>query len=163
MRGRFAGICSFTMCFLQNQIKTYQHQVGEFKYKIDIQTCNVHVMSSGPPELENVITTCDMFFQTMEKRDWNEVGVPVSICLRSHQRRCSNVESLSRTVDHIDFEDFPCVFAIINCVGRAHFRDRCMVILYWLLCGQTGCSLHWILIWQISLQLLVSKCEQTWA
>ena len=69
MRGRFAGICSFTMCFLQNQIKTYQHQVGEFKYKIDIQTCNVHVMSSGPPELENVITTCDMFFQTMEKRD----------------------------------------------------------------------------------------------
>ena len=50
---------------------------------------------------------------------------------------------------------------LLNCVGRAHFRDRCMVILYWLLCGgQTGCSLHWILIFKY---LSRAVGEQMWA
>ena len=159
MRGRFAGICSFTMCSLQDQIKTYQRQVGEFKYKIDIQTCN-SCHEQWPSRIGKRDHHVGFFSNHGQKRDWNEVGVPLSVCLRSHQSRCSNVKSLSRTVDHVDFEDLACVFSIVNCVDRTHFRDRCIVILYWFLCGgRTGCSLHWISIWQISLQAV---SEQTW-
>ena len=73
-------------------------------------------MSSRPPELENGIIAFKMsFFEHGEQRlkRSRQVQVPLSICLQSHQSSCSNVKSLSFTVDHIGFEDLPCVFSIV--------------------------------------------------
>ena len=73
-------------------------------------------MSSRPPELENGIIAFKMsFFEHGEQRlkRSRQVGVPLSICLQSHQSSCLNVKSLSFTVDHNGFEDLPCVFSIV--------------------------------------------------
>ena len=116
MRGRFAGICSSTMFYRVFPAKSDQN-ISTPGGGIQIQDGTADLsynMSSGPPELENGIIACDMFFLTMEKRDWNEVGVPLSICLRSHQSRCSNVESLSFSVDHNGFEGLPFDLANIS-------------------------------------------------
>ena len=73
-------------------------------------------MSSRPPELENGIIAFKMsFFEHGEQRlkQSGQVGVPLSICLQSHQSSCLNVKSLSFTVDHNGFKDLPCVFSTV--------------------------------------------------
>ena len=73
-------------------------------------------MSSRPPELENGIITfkmsCSEHGEQRLKRS-RHVGVLLSICLQSHQSSCSNVKSLSFTVDHNGFKDLSCVFSIV--------------------------------------------------
>ena len=90
-------------------------------------------MSSGPPELENRIITCEMLCANHGEKilKWGR-GTCVQLPSVTPDPLLKCWKSIIFCISQWLRRSCTC---LLNCVGRAHFRDRCMVILYWLLCG----------------------------